>query len=84
MLNDGEERTEDSIPPSKGSEEVAEISCKDTKKTVIKWVALILAFIILAVCIWLLFDNKGKEAPIEIDEIIEKEVELSRNFSVGW
>lgn len=84
LLNDGEERTEDAIPPSKGSEEIAEISCKDTKKAVIKWAALILAFIILAVCIWILFENKSKEELIEIDEMIGEEVELSRNFSVGW
>lgn len=58
--------------------------CRETRKLAIKWGALILAFIILALSIWLFCSNKNKKATIGIEEMFEEEVEPNRNFNVGW
>lgn len=93
LLNE-EEREPENVNASKGktgnspgavtedSEETQENS-KNGKKLFLIWVAVVLAFLILAGSVSFFFANKNKETH-SLGQIQGEEVETERNFQVGW
>lgn len=86
LLNDKEDREEVKLIPQEPKESPCDISPDKKRARSLRWLAAVLAILILVAAIVAAFaaNDKDNSAYLQLGEVQGEEVVSDRNFSVGW